>query len=310
MSEINFDEIQQKILDKETEDKKRGSNWIYYKDEWSIKRKAFAELKSLYEKLGGDQFMKLASSTILFDSAFCDPYPLFGLLPESDNIDELVNQYEEELAEVNKKFLSKFIVNADSSVHSYIIEYLVGSIGTETISKEFIDALRLNPDSTLFSKENIEAYGESLKDGDWTKELEQDSNDKLIREALEMANDYAIKENYYDAKRMYENAIEMIQNNDLLLIDTIFKKLLCVFVTSSMLDYEITKLSDKYPIFKESKQYAYLQIVKKVVEITFDRDLKIQYETEFNEATDKYLDNNVVDPITNTLFLKIKDKYQ
>ena len=84
MSEINFDEIQQKILDKETEDKKRGSNWLYYKDEWSIRRKAFAELKSLYEKLGGDQFMKLASSTILFDSAFCDPYPLFGLLPESN----------------------------------------------------------------------------------------------------------------------------------------------------------------------------------------------------------------------------------
>lgn len=312
MSEINFDAILQKILEKETEDKKRGGDWQYYKDEWSIKRKAFAELKSLYEKLGGEQFMKLASSTILVDSALCDPCPLFELLPES-NAEELANKYQEELAELNRKFLSKVIDKIDPLLNGYIIGYLIQSISYENISKEFIDALRLNPDSTLFSKENIEAYGNSLKDGDWTKINEDDdlTDEKLLNEAIEMANNYVLNKNSYDARRMYVNAIDMIQNNDSLLIDTIFKCILCQFPNPSMLYYEINKLAEKYPIFKESKQYAYLQIAKNVTEITFDRELTIQYKTEFTVATNKYFeDNNDIDSITNTLLLEIKNKYQ
>ena len=308
MSSADFDQLQQKILEKEAKDKK-ALNWIFYKEMWSIKRNALKELKSLYEKLGGEQFMKLASVAILTDQSYCIPDQLYNLLPNTEKLSKLAQEFEDEIASVNKKYLSKFCLAVEPKDHIHIIEFLVESIGNENVSKEFIDAVRLNPDSTLFSKENIEAYGESIKDGDWTKDNKTMA--ELRDEAIQMANEYAANKKYYDSAKMYGNAIEMVENDDALLCNLIFKMILSHMVESGyMVTYDLERYSVEYPVFLVSKEYAYLDSIKDINDITFDRELKNQNLIRFTDATNKYFNNNdVTDPIITNLLLCIKNRH-
>ena len=311
MSTVDFDGLQQKILEKEAKDKK-ALNWAFYKEMWSLKRNALKELKSLYEKLGGEQFMKLASVAILTDQSYCVPDGLYNLLPNTEKLSKLAQEFEDEIASVNKKYLSKFCLTVEPQEHIHIIEFLVESIGNENVSKEFVDAVRLNPDSTLFSKENIEAYGQSIKDGDWTNK-DNKTVSELRDEAIQMADEYANNKKYYDATKMYDNAIELVENDDTLLCDLIFKMILCHMIESGYrVTYDLEKYSVEYPVFKVSKEYTYLDSIKDVTELTFDRELKKNKLIRFTDATNNYFNGlihgHVTDPLITNLLLCIKNQ--
>lgn len=247
----NFDEIK-KELDKKELDEKDKMSWLKQKDKWLLRRNTFSELKSLHEKLGTEQLMTLASSAILSDTGTCNPDHLFVIL-KNETLEE---QYDLEIANLNRKFLSKAISSCDSDS---IIKYFIYAIEHGFISKEFIDSIRLNPNSTLFSKEYIEEYAKSFKKN-------EKINDELITEAI-MLGDAAVQHKIFDkypkihylyeAVKFYRNAIEMIDDNDSILRNNVILKLLlcrCDMGDERDLENDLIKFSKEYSTFKE--QYA------------------------------------------------------
>ena len=153
MSEPNFDEIQKELAVKEENEKNKNRN----KDKCLIRNITFTELKSLHEKLGTKQLMTLASSEILSDTGSCNPDHLFVILKD----EKLEEQYDLEIANVNRKFLSKVFNECNPTDTMKYMKYIIYGVEHGFISKEFIEAIKLNPDSSLFSKEYIEEYAKN-----------------------------------------------------------------------------------------------------------------------------------------------------
>lgn len=268
MSNEEIESAYAQILQDFANDEKRYSSLSYgkeYATNYLLRRKALAELKSLYVQLGQKQFMTLAGSAILSDPYEC---LLDGLLGKLEN-DTLGNQYINELSEFNKKFLSKALTNYDPVLLDPVslIKFLAESIGNDNISKGLVDAIRLHPDSTLFSKEYIESFGNSIKDNDWSKD--DRTIEDIIQEGIKMADSFVMSNDYFEAPRMYENVMDIILekaiDNTLLICDVIFKSILCYAIKddSFRVGYNLDKIiNENYPKFKESKQYAYLCIVR------------------------------------------------
>ncbi|AYV77279.1 MAG: hypothetical protein Barrevirus27_6 [Barrevirus sp.] len=275
-------------------------SWVNQKDKWFLKKKALTELKTLYEKLGLNQFMELASSAILVDPGSCSPVPLLELVDDQS----LYDQYQIERQELNRKFLSKiFLGNQVNQVKpTHIMKYLAEAIGFSEISKEFVDNIKLNPNSSLFSKEYVEQYGASLtdnKDGWATCHI---TNEDMIKEAITIGNTFWSEYNSYDARKVYENALELITDNSINQIpDLILRIILCQLVTKSAFNvkYSVDSYSEKYPTFKDSKQYAYLQIVNKAL-AEYECSIHPDYD-EFVEATKRYREDTTVDPFIRSM---------
>ena len=301
---MDFNTLQQKIKEKENEEKE-NCYWQFHVNKWIFRQKAFAEIRSLFTQLGGDQFIKLASDSILTDPSECCPSELFQLLEDADKLGGLGDEYLEEIAEINRKYLSKIFKNPDNIEQT--VEYIIDSIADETISTSIIDAIRLHPDSTLFSKENVEKYRESLKDHDWLKTDDSAIRNTFINEAIEFGNNYILEKNYTCANKMYRTALAIIENDDKLIINMLFRQFLCdCIVTSYRLKISLIQFSKEYPIFAETKECEYIKSITNFVNINFKRELEEQSKANITELTDKYLEENEVDPIVKILLLEIK----
>ena len=307
MEEKDFAQIQKEFDDYQTILTWSSSDpilWKAYNESYSLKTKALAELKSLYQEIGEKQFLKLASISILEDPYNCDPVDLV-------NDTSLEKQYYIELAEFNKKFLSKVLNQLTPDKTADVIKYLSNSIGTGIISKGFVDAIRLNPESPLFSKEYIEAYRESLKDGDWStdKRLEQDKLESEIEEKLIFADSEALNNNYTKAIDLYRNVLILIS-----MLDNskhkykhksiISKIIICWLSEGDLIEAQrnlerfTDKESDLFNVeFSESEQPLHL---KELLDTMMSYDL-----IEFTNVIKKYYNNS--DSWLITMLLKCKN---
>jgi hypothetical protein len=306
LTDSDFVKIQQEFDEDENMYK-----WTLYDSEYInyciFKTKALSELKLLYEKFGEKQLFDLASSAIQFDSGACHLNALFKELPD----ETLENEYNLELAELNRKFLSKALAKHDPILPPInTIKYLAVAIANDEISREFIDAVRLHPDSTLFSKEYIETYAESLKNGSWYTNTKPDS--EIIQEGINKADEFVLeKKKTYDAIKLYERVIEMISLDQVDALsrihNIILKIILCHIVNKSTFDtdYDLKRFAndEKYN-FKESKQYTYLCIANSELNINTVNDITLR--DEFLTKTKEYIDNES-DPIIIHLLLRCKD---
>ena len=304
LTDSDFAEIQQKFDEDEKKSKWKSNIITYY----TLQTKALSELKSLYEKLGDEQFFNLASSAIISDSGSCNPHDLFSKLPNKI----LQDEYKLELDELNRKFLSKALVRHDyDSLPIHIMGFLASSICTDNISKEFIDSIRLNPDSTLFSKEYVESYAESLKNGSWH------TNNKpyieIIQEGINKADELVLEKRTWSAIHLYEKVIEMIQKDKttalFIIHNIIFKIILCHIANRNSVEVDdklkrFTNDEYEYIKLKESKQYAYLCVANSELKKPFKRDITLR--DEFLTQTKEYKDNEL-DPIIIHLLIRCKD---
>ena len=309
MEEKDFAQIQKEFDDYQTILTWSSSDpilWKAYNESYSLKTKALAELKSLYQEIGEKQFLKLASISILEDPYNCDPVDLV-------NDTSLEKQYYIELAEFNKKFLSKVLNQLTPDKTADVIKYLSNSIGTGIISKGFVDAIRLNPESPLFSKEYIEAYRESLKDGDWStdKRLEQDKLESEIEEKLIFADSEALNNNYTKAIDLYRNVLILISMLDngtnkqqQKHVSIISKIIICWLAEGDLIEAQrnlerfTDKESDLFNVeFSESEQPLHL---KELLDTMMSYDL-----IEFTNVVRKYYNNS--DSWLITMLLKCKN---
>lgn len=294
MSKPDFDRIQQAILEDE-HNEKQIYNWDKFRKFWQINRKAFSELKSLYETMGPKNFMNTSSKALLKEKLICNPYQLFKLLPT----DDLMNEYENAIAEFNREFLATYIKDSDESTHGPIIEYFIKSLN-DNISVEFIDSIKLDPESVLFSEEYIKKYGSSLKDNDWRK-LDDDIKE-LTNEANQLAEQSISNDDCFNAQKMYENIVRLDNTNT----DALFKMFLCEFSRYRSFDH----LIKEYPKIKETNEYKLIKIIQDSTDISFDMNTITNNRNERKTAISEYIkDNNVTDPVILKLLKKIEEKY-
>lgn len=291
----DFGKLEEKLIEFEKLNKAFSDKWSCYIEEWNIKRKALHEIKLLYEKLGPKQFMELAETHIQNDILPVNLNYFFGLLDEKDKELNLEKEYYDEVKNLNRNFMAKVMgIAVDNQLTGKVIDFIVYSIGKGNISKEFIDSIRLDPNSTLFTEEYVKNYGQSLKDGGWQK---NDYDIKgLVSEANERAEKHINDGKYHDATYPYINMIELKLFNDHK--DILFKILLCDFLdhSSFLHKYHLEKHKEFFPNFIDSNQHKCIQNLFKSNGLHFNERNKLK-----NETVNKYLLENDTDDITRKL---------
>lgn len=290
MSEPDFSKIEESLLKQELLEKELY-NWNDMKEFWQISRNAIKEFKSLYETMGPKEFMESASRAILKDSMCCQPYLLFKLLSD----DKIQEEYQEAIFDFNRQFLSSYVKNSNENNHGHIIEFFLRSLD-ETISREFIDAIRLDPDSVLFTEKYIKTYGSSLKDYDWAKF--EDNTQELINEAIVKAEESVLSGDMYNARKMYQNIVGLDENN----VDAFFKLLLCEYLSYST----CKSILNKYLVFKDTKEYKFIEYIENECSgwLNFSEN-----RNKKKTAVSNYIkDNNITNKIIINLLGKIEMK--
>jgi hypothetical protein len=188
------DQLQKRKWTMGTED------WDEYKKEHQLKNAALNTLEDLFNKVGKNKFLQLASSAISIDNGCCSPNRLFN---EDENT-ELEKKYNQELKEFNKNFLMK---NLSNFPIEKILKFLSDSLAFGELSKEFIDAMKLSPDAPI-------EYRESLKKGFWSlkKDVVEDKKWYEIEELKDNEEDTIQTANIFALQNDFEKAIQIFKS--------------------------------------------------------------------------------------------------
>lgn len=282
-----FDKIQEIIEIKKYQEMEKYK-WSNYISIWNLRQKAFNEIKLLYNNLG-NEFFRLASEVILSDSCECYYHNL-----QITNLNSLKN---------NRELLSDYFLDPNINIYE-AIEFIIESIATNNISKEFIDSIRLHPDSPLFSEKFIKSYSKQTDDSKWfDNELSIDDYQKkadlIVTEIIEKG----LAMPFYNIPTLYHNFISIIPDfRKDILFATLFKILLFYIYTNcdQIILYE-KDIIDEYPEFEFSKEHHLIFMINDVCDFTFDTDAIKKKNVSLQNNIDEYMQNNTFDDFTKVL---------
>lgn len=291
-----FDKIQEIIEIKNYQEMEKYK-WSNYISIWNLRQKAFNEIKLLYNNLGND-FFRLASEVILSDSCECYYHNL-----QITNLNSLKN---------NRELLSDYFLDPNINIYE-AIEFIIESIATNNISKEFIDSIRLHPDSPLFSEKFIKSYSKQTDDSKWfDNELSIDDYQKkadlIVTEIIEKE----LTMPFYNVPTLYHNFISIIPDfRKDILFATLFKILLFyIYTNCDQIRLYEKDIIDEYPEFEFSKECHLIFMINDVCDFTFDTDAIKKRNVSLQNNIDEYMQNNTFDDFTKVLLEKCKKRYE
>ena len=213
--------------------------WHEYNKTYKLTIMALNELKTLYLEIGPDNFIPIVKNALCSTREPGTITDLFCTIPDT----ALLNEYYKMLLEFNYKFL---IDNIEKIPLHSLIKYLSYSVGSSSMRKEFIDAIKLDINSP-------QRYIDEFKK-DYDK-LWYDGYEKCD-DMLALATGYAKNGKYREAKKIYR---ELLKGESKENIDVIkYRYILCCLANDDYIDY-IIETSRKLKELKDSfKDYDFL----------------------------------------------------
>jgi hypothetical protein len=252
------------------------------------------ELKEFYQNTNDVLFKIIATKSLSVTGGLPNLADLFVLFPEGDS--PLEQKYYSKIAEFNKQFI---IDNVTSIPTHILIKYLAFAIGNSSIGKEFIDAMKLDPNSPPKYKEefNPETYDRRWYDKVYAKEPES------ILEQLEKANRCAYNNEYNMAIHCYMKILNT--SNGEFYNNVAIYYMLCKLIESEsdvlLAQMNINNLILAQPAFETSKECAFLRALINAL---------THYDTEvYTSAIRDYDAQFPLEQTLVTLLLRVKSAF-